>query len=100
MLTVYGMSEKLPNLSLVGGQAASFLGEGPQLAAHSEKTAETLDDELLALLSSAYASNLKLLESNQEALEKLAKRLLKDEKLEQSDLTEILGPRPGSPPAH
>ncbi len=98
MLTVYGMSEQLPNLSLVGGQSASFLGEGPSLAHHSEKTAETLDDELLTLLAEAYASNLDLLRTHQKALTELAERLLKDEKLEQSDLTEILGPRPGPSP--
>ena len=95
MLTVYGMSAQLPNLSLVGGQSASFLGEGPQLAHHSEKTAETLDEELMTLLAEAYSSNLDLLRTHQEALGRLAERLLKDEKLEQSDLTEILGPRPG-----
>ena len=98
MLTVYGMSEQLPNLSLVGGQSASFLGEGPSLAHHSEKTAETLDDELLTLLAEAYASNLDLLRTHQKALTKLAERLLKDEKLEQSDLIEILGPRPTPSP--
>ncbi|MAI80078.1 MAG: ATP-dependent zinc metalloprotease FtsH [Myxococcota bacterium] len=95
ILTVYGMSEKLPNLSLVAGHAAAFLGEGPQLAPHSEKTAQTLDDELLILLEQAYASNLKLLESNRGLLDKLAQRLLQNEKVDQSDLIEILGPREG-----
>ena len=94
ILTVYGMSEKLPNLSLVGSPAASFLGEGPQLAAHSEKTAELLDEELITLLTRAYDSNLKLLASNREKLEALAGRLLKAEKLDRSDLLDILGPRP------
>ena len=94
ILTVYGMSEKLPNLSLVGSPAASFLGEGPQLAAHSEKTAELLDEELVTLLSHAYQSNLKLLTSNREKLEALARQLLKAEKLDRSDLLDILGPRP------
>ena len=75
--------------------ALPFLGEGPQLAHHSEKTAETLDEELMTLLAEAYSSNLDLLRTHQEALGRLAERLLKDEKLEQSDLTEILGPRPG-----
>ena len=100
MLTVYGMSERLPNLSLVGGPSASFLGEGPQLAAHSEKTAEILDDELLVLLDGAYTSDLELLRAHQKELESLAQRLLKEEKLEQSDLNEILGPRPSSPTSH
>ena len=94
ILTVYGMSEQLPNLSLVGGPAASFLGEGPQLAAHSEKTAERIDEELLALLARAYESNLKFLASHRKKLEALAERLLKAEKLDRSDLLEILGPRP------
>ena len=94
ILTVYGMSEKLPNLSLVGSPTVSFLGEGPPLAAHSEKTAELLDEELITLLTRAYESDLKLLASNREKLEALAGQLLKAEKLDRSDLLDILGPRP------
>lgn len=94
ILTVYGMSEQMPNLSLVGSPAISFLGEGPSLAAHSEKTAERLDDELIDLLRRAYESDLKLLASNRDKLEALAGQLLKAEKLDRSDLLDILGPRP------
>ena len=96
MLAVYGMSERLPNLSLVAsGTAGGFLGQGPQLAAHSEETAQAIDRELVEILRAAYDDDKKLLDERREQLEALASRLLEREKLEQSDLMEILGPRPG-----
>ena len=45
MLSVYGMSEKLPNLSLADSSAGGYLGQGPQLAPHSGGIAQALDDE-------------------------------------------------------
>jgi len=94
ILGVYGMSETLPNLSLVANGSGGFLGQGPQMAAHSEQTAKTIDAELVALLASAYAADKALLLEKRELLEALASRLLAHEKLEQSDISEILGPRP------
>ena len=97
MLVVYGMSERLPNLSLVDPRsAAGFLGQGTGLAPHSDETAEILDSELTEILRDAYERNLKLLADDRERLEALASRLLKKEKLEQADLVDLLGPHPAS----
>jgi len=97
MLAVYGMSERLPNLSLVaGGGMQGFLGQGPQLAPHSEETAQALDRELVEILRAAYEDDKKLLEERRDQLEKLALRLLEHGKLERRDLVQILGPRAGA----
>ena len=96
MLTVYGMSERLPNLSLVQRSAGGFLGQGPQLAPHSASFEEAIGAEQVELLGAQYRAAVELLEKRRDQLEALAQRLLAHEKLEASDVTEILGPRPGA----
>ena len=96
MIAVYGMSDRLPNLSLVDGSGPGFLGQGPQLAPHSQETAEAIDAEILALLDAAYDGAKALLTEKREGLEALAKRLLAQEKLEPEDITEVLGERPAA----
>jgi len=94
MLTAYGMSERLPNVSLVRPSAGGFLGQGPQLAPHSATFEEALGAEQVELLGAQYRLAVELLEKHRDQLETLAQRLLKEEKLEAPDLLEILGPRP------
>ena len=94
MLSVYGMSEKLPNLSLADSSAGGYLGQGPQLAPHSGGIAQALDDELMEILAASYEHDLKFLREHQDQLEKMAQRLLETETLDASDVTDILGPAP------
>ena len=94
MLSVYGMSEKLPNLSLADSSAGGYLGQGPQLAPHSGGIAQALDDELMEILGASYEHDLKFLREHQDQLEKMAQRLLETETLDASDVTDILGPAP------
>ena len=94
MLTLYGMSEKLPNLSLADSASQGFLGQGPELAPHSGGVAEVIDHELLETLGAAYQFDLDFLRERRDQLEAMAKRLLENETLEASDVVELLGPRP------
>lgn len=94
MLTVYGMSEKLPNLSLVESGGENFLGFGPQQSEHSEEISRVLGEEHLAILAGCYGEAMALLAEHRERLEALASRLLEQEKIDASDLEEILGARP------
>jgi cell division protease FtsH len=94
MLTVYGMSKRLPNLSLARGQGG-LLGQGPESAPHSGEIEQTVGEEQLEILGECYAEAKQVLTERREQLEALAQRLLAQEKLETSDLLEILGPRPG-----
>ncbi len=93
MLTVYGMSERLPNLSLSRGQAG-FLGQGPEGAPHSGEIEQMIGQEQLEILRTCYADAKRVLTARRAQLEALAQRLLAQEKLDASDLLEILGPRP------
>jgi len=106
MLSVYGMSEKAPNLSLVGQRGATYLGAGFERAPHSEGLAETLDTETLAILAQCYGQARALIVQERDRLEALAKRLLEAEELDRATVLSLLGERPehapwsaGQPPA-
>ncbi|MBX3024872.1 ATP-dependent zinc metalloprotease FtsH [bacterium] len=105
MLTVYGMSERLPNLSLAENVQGSFLGQVSRDQPHSAEIERELGDETMELLREAYADAKALLVERRPQLEALATRLLAQEKVDEKDLLEILGPRqvaagpPGAPAA-
>lgn len=88
MVTVYGMSEKVGNISFNDGQETQF--QKP----YSEKTAELIDEEVRGLIADIYKKTKDLLLKNQDGLIALAEKLLEKEILFQSDLEEILGKRP------
>ena len=94
MLTVYGMSKRLPNLSLASNVQGGFLGQGPQGAPHSGEIEQKIGEEQLEILTETYAEAKRLLAEKRDRLEALAQRLLAQEKLEYADLVEILGERP------
>jgi cell division protease FtsH len=92
MLTVYGMSRKLPNLSLVSG-TTSFLSQEPPPAPHSAEIERLIGEEQLEILRQCYAEAKEFLTAKRDLLERLAQRLLKQEKIDARDLLEVLGPR-------
>jgi len=96
MLTVYGMSRRLPNLSLVSGNAPGFLGQAPQAAPHSAEIEQLIGEEQLEILRQCYEEAKQFLTEKRDLLETLAQRLLKQEKIDERDLLEILGPRPAA----
>ena len=89
MVTVYGLSDKIGNISYYdsSGQNSSF--NKP----YSEQTARTIDDEVKAITEEAYARALKVLEENKESLSKLAHELLKKEVIFREDLELLFGKR-------
>jgi len=89
MVTVYGMSEKVGNVSFNdNGNEYNF--NKP----YSDKTAELIDSEVRDLIKDIYTKTKQLLTDKREGLEALAVKLLEKEILYQSDLEEILGKRP------
>lgn len=89
MVTIYGMSEKIGNVSFNDTQ-----GEYQFNKPYSEKTSEMIDIEVRTLIDQAYQRTKQLLTDKFDGLEKLAEKLLEKEILFQSDLEEILGKRP------
>ena len=93
MITVYGMSKQAPNISLVDHQQDLFLGQGPGIMQHSEKLEQMIDDETQKIIQTCYADAKQILTDKRDKLEKMARVLLEKEKMEESDIVAILGPR-------
>jgi cell division protease FtsH len=90
MVTVYGLSEKVGNLTYYdsSGQESGFLKP------YSEKTAELIDSEISAIIENQYERAIDLLESHKDKLTQLAEVLLKKEVIFKDDLEDIFGKRP------
>ncbi len=91
MITVYGMSEKLPNISLVSQSGPGFLGGGPGLERRSEYVEKMIDEEVAAIVRQCYDDAKKLLQEKRDKLETMAKILLEKEVIDYKEIREILG---------
>ena len=96
MVTVYGMNEKLGNVSYYDSQQSDYNFSKP----YSEATAQTIDEEVRNIISHAYERTKALLVEKREALEVLAKELLDKEILFQADVDRLIGKRPFSKPTN
>ncbi|MGH2644927.1 MAG: ATP-dependent zinc metalloprotease FtsH, partial [Chitinophagaceae bacterium] len=89
MVTVYGMNDKVGNISFYDPQN-DYTFNKP----YSEATARMIDEEVRKLIENAYIRTKELLREKVEQLKLLAGELLKKEVLYQADLVRLLGPRP------
>ncbi len=89
MVTVYGMNEKIGNISYYDPQADNSFTKP-----FSEETGKIIDAEVRALIARAYVSTLELLTEKRREVEILAKELLEKEVLFQSDVELLIGKRP------
>jgi AFG3 family protein len=93
MVAVYGMNEKVGNVSYYGMQNDSF--NRP----YSDDTATLMDNEVRKLADSAYARAQVLLNERRSELELIAQHLLEREVLLKSDLEKLIGKRPFGDPS-
>jgi len=91
MITVYGMSEKLPNISLVNNSGTGFLGNSQGLERRSEYLEKTIDEEVQKIISECYADAKQILLDKKDKLEKMATVLLEKEVIDHKEIEEILG---------
>jgi cell division protease FtsH len=89
MVTVYGMNEKVGNVSFYDPAA-----ENSFTKPYSEETSRLIDEEVRKLIDSAYDKTKKLLDEKRQQVEKLAEALLEREVLFQSDVETLIGKRP------
>ncbi|MFO7671737.1 MAG: ATP-dependent zinc metalloprotease FtsH [Bacteroidales bacterium] len=90
MISYFGMSEKIGNLSYYdssGQQEYTF--NKP----YSEKTAETIDNEVKNLIDTEYKRAKDILKKNKKGLQQLAEILLEKEVIFSDDLEKIFGKR-------
>ena len=91
MVTYYGMSEKVGTVSFYDSTGA----RGYDLTKpYSEKTAETIDQEVKDLIRFIHDRTYKILVDHKEGFEQLAALLLEKEVIFADDLKDIFGPRP------
>jgi AFG3 family protein len=89
MVTVYGMSEKVGNISFYDPQQ-----ENTFTKPYSEETGKLIDGEVRKLVDDAYKRTLALLTERKEEVEKIAIALLDREVLHQQDVEDLIGKRP------
>jgi len=94
MVTVYGMSEKLGNLSFYESNNPYYGAPGMDKK-YGAETAHLIDQEVKEIVESAAASVRAMLKENRDKLERLAGELLTKEMLQYCQIEEILGKRPG-----
>ena len=95
MVTEYGMSRELGPINFgSSSQRMQFLqtpdafGEGRK---YSENTAREIDSEVFGIIEGTYDRVHRILEADRHLLEKLAKRLLEKEVVDEAELREIMG---------
>jgi len=87
----YGLNKRIGNLSYYDSSGQS---EYNFTKPYSDKTAETIDEEIHKLAEEAYQRALKILGENKDKLKQLAQRLLDEEVIFAEDVEAIFGPRP------
>jgi cell division protease FtsH len=89
MVTVYGMNEKVGNVSFYDPQQ-----ENAFTKPYSEETSKIIDEEVRKLIDEAYERTKALLKEKKPQVERLAEALLEKEVLFQSDVEALIGKRP------
>ena len=99
MVTHWGMSERLGPVAYRTSEEHPFLGkEYTEQREFSEHTAQVIDEEVARILRSADQRAQELLSEHRGDLEKLARGLIEEEVLEESDIEALIGPSVNKPP--
>jgi ATP-dependent metalloprotease FtsH len=91
MVVYFGLNKEIGNISFYD---SSGQNEYSFQKPYSEKTAETIDQEVRKIVEAAYERAKTLLAENRDKLEQLATLLLEREVIFREDLEEIFGKRP------
>jgi len=95
MVTIYGLSEKVGNLTYYDSSGQSEYGFTKP---YSEKTAELIDKEISDIIEKQYKRAIDLLENHKDKLTQLAEVLLDKEVIFKDNLEKIFGKRPYDKP--
>ena len=91
MVTVYGLNDKVGNLTYYDSSNGNEYGFTKP---YSEQTAETIDKEISAIIEKQYQRAITILKKNKKKLIELAEVLLTKEVIFKDNLEEIFGKRP------
>lgn len=90
MVTIYGLNEKLGNITYYDSQNNDQMGFTKP---YSERTAQTIDEEISKIIEDQYERAKRILTENKEKLVQLAELLLDKEVIFKENLQEIFGER-------
>jgi cell division protease FtsH len=92
MVTQFGMSEKLGNMTLGRREGLVFLGRDiMEEKNYSESTAHLIDEETKKIVDASYSRAKELLRENQDKLKLLSSSLLEKEVLDGEEVKRLLG---------
>ncbi len=92
MVTQFGMSERLGNITLGRREGLVFLGRDiMEEKNYSEDTARIIDEEVKNLVASAYAKSIELLRSHLDKLKMLSSALMEKEVLSGEEVKKLIG---------
>ena len=94
MITIYGLNDKIGNISYYDSTGANEYGFTKP---YSERTSQTIDEEVSKLIETAYIRAKEILTQNKDLLKLLAEKLLEKEVIFKEDLETIFGKRPFDP---
>ncbi len=95
MVTVYGLNEKIGNVSFYDSTGQNEYGFSKP---YSDHTARTIDEEVRAIIDTQYQRAKQILTENKDKLTVLATKLLEQEVIFKEDLEKIFGDRPFARP--
>lgn len=99
MVCVYGMSKSI-GLAYCARPVSPYLAAGGEISLQrdcSEQTAREIDEEVKAILDSAYAAAKKILEEHRAMVDAVASELLKRETLDADAFKALIGQVPATP---
>lgn len=91
MVSIYGLNNKIGHISFYDSTGQSDYSFSKP---YSDKTAETIDEEVRKMVDQAYDRTKKILSDHKDQLTRLAELLLEKEVIFKDDLEEIFGKRP------
>ena len=92
MVTEFGMSQRLRNVTLGKREGLVFLGKDlVEERNYSDTTAHIIDEEVQKIIEEAYKRAKKLLEENKDKLDLLSSALLEREVLDGEEVKKIVG---------
>ena len=94
MLFRFGMSQRAPNVSLLGDPGLRYLGGRFETGPHSDELMKALDEEIASTIATCYSQARAALICAREQLDLLATTLLDQEDLDRESIVGLLGEPP------
>ena len=98
IVTRYGMTDRLGHVALEKDRRSHLATDqpyyGPQERAYSEETASAIDEEVKRIVDDTFERTVRLLRERRDALERIARKLLEKETLDEKELAALARMKP------